>query len=95
MTNDYSRDYPYARRPIPRAGILRSAMRSGRSRFRRTRGWDQGRLHDHDWRTQSRHPTSDGVVSYQRCRCGSSRILVSEHQEAYVPAREAPHWRST
>jgi hypothetical protein len=91
MNGDFSPDFPYSRRPIARSGILQSAMRSGRSRFRRMRGTDQGRLHDHDWRTQSDHPTSEGMVSYQSCRCGSRRILLSEHQEAYLPTREVPH----
>jgi hypothetical protein len=34
--------------------------------------------HEHAWRTASRHPTSDGVVSYQRCACGAWQVLVSD-----------------
>jgi hypothetical protein len=30
----------------------------------------------HIWRTESRHPTSDGTVSYQRCHCGRWRVLL-------------------
>lgn len=34
--------------------------------------------HDlHFWRTTSRHSTSDGVVSYQRCACGKWRITLT------------------
>ena len=29
---------------------------------------------DHEWEPVSRHRTSDGVVTYQQCRCGSWRI---------------------
>jgi len=29
----------------------------------------------HIWLTRSRHSTSDGVVSYQRCRCGLWRVV--------------------
>lgn len=30
----------------------------------------------HVWHTVSRHPTSDGVVAYQRCHCGLWRVVV-------------------
>ncbi len=33
-------------------------------------------FHEHAWQTRSRHPTSEGVVRYQRCRCGSWRALL-------------------
>lgn len=29
----------------------------------------------HVWRTRSRHPTSNGTVSYQSCDCGLWRVL--------------------
>lgn len=32
---------------------------------------------DHEWEPVSRHRTSDGVVSYLRCRCGSWRIRLA------------------
>ncbi|WP_336083061.1 hypothetical protein [Nocardia sp. SSK8] len=34
--------------------------------------------HTHIWRTESCHRTSDGLVAYQRCRCGVRRIAVAE-----------------
>jgi hypothetical protein len=33
-------------------------------------------FHEHAWQTRSRHPTSEGVVRYQRCLCGSWRALL-------------------
>lgn len=30
----------------------------------------------HAWRTRSRHLTSDGVVTYQSCACGLSRVVL-------------------
>lgn len=31
--------------------------------------------HTHAWRTESSHPTSEGLVSYARCgRCGERRV---------------------
>jgi hypothetical protein len=33
--------------------------------------------HEHSWHTASRHPTSEGMVSYQRCGCGAWQVLVS------------------
>lgn len=31
--------------------------------------------HTHTWRTESSHPTSEGLVSYARCgRCGERRV---------------------
>jgi hypothetical protein len=36
--------------------------------------------HEHVWRTRSRHPTSDGALSYQHCHCGQWRLLLgSDH----------------
>ncbi len=32
--------------------------------------------HAHTWRTRSYHPTSEGTVSYQHCRCGQWRVLL-------------------
>lgn len=32
----------------------------------------------HFWRTVSRHSTSEGVVSYQRCTCGRWRVMLCE-----------------
>jgi hypothetical protein len=32
--------------------------------------------HEHAWQTRSRHPTTEGVVRYQRCHCGSWRALL-------------------
>jgi hypothetical protein len=34
----------------------------------------------HIWQTESRHTTSDGAVSYQRCRCGRWRVLLGPNQ---------------
>lgn len=31
----------------------------------------------HFWGTASRHSTSDGVVSYQRCACGQWRVMLA------------------
>ncbi|WP_017586722.1 hypothetical protein [Nocardiopsis ganjiahuensis] len=33
--------------------------------------------HEHRWTTDSTHPTSEGVVTYQRCRCGEHRVALS------------------
>jgi hypothetical protein len=33
-------------------------------------------IHRHTWQTASRHPTSNGTVSYQRCRCGLWSVLL-------------------
>ncbi len=30
---------------------------------------------DHSWHTRSTHATSEGLVTYQACRCGGWRIL--------------------
>src|SRR6478736_257523 len=32
----------------------------------------------HLWVTESSHPTSDGVVIYQRCACSAHRILLAD-----------------
>jgi hypothetical protein len=31
----------------------------------------------HRWETTSSHVTSDGWVSYQRCHCGATRVLLN------------------
>ena len=36
--------------------------------------------HRHTWQTTSRHPTSNGTVSYQRCRCGLWSVLLGPSQ---------------
>ncbi|WP_226354772.1 MULTISPECIES: hypothetical protein [unclassified Pseudonocardia] len=41
---------------------------------------------DHEWETTSRHRTADGVVSYQRCRCGAWRIRLAAPRTATVAA---------
>lgn len=33
--------------------------------------------HEHQWTTDSSHPTSEGVVIYQRCRCGEHRVALA------------------
>jgi hypothetical protein len=33
--------------------------------------------HQHSWQTSSSHRTSDGLVTYQSCRCGRWRILTA------------------
>jgi hypothetical protein len=33
---------------------------------------------DHQWHTASSHRTSDGLVTYQRCRCGRWRIRIND-----------------
>lgn len=40
----------------------------------------------HVWETQSRHRTSEGVVSYQRCSCtcGTWRVLVGPASVATI-----------
>ncbi|MCE0510653.1 hypothetical protein V8Z69_08435 [Microbacterium aurugineum] len=36
--------------------------------------------HEHGWRVESRHPTSEGVVLYVRCAdCGSRRVDLQAH----------------
>ncbi|WP_433701442.1 hypothetical protein [Nocardiopsis sp. CA-288880] len=35
-----------------------------------------GTRHEHLWSTESDHPTSEGVVSYQRCACGERRVTL-------------------
>ncbi|UTX53670.1 hypothetical protein [Leucobacter aridicollis] len=33
------------------------------------------RAHEHSWRTESHHSTSEGIVRYVRCaRCGAHRV---------------------
>lgn len=39
----------------------------------------------HAWQTESHHPTSEGIVLYQRCACGARRIAtVGESAEVPV-----------
>ncbi|KIP52729.1 hypothetical protein [Leucobacter komagatae] len=39
--------------------------------------------HRHAWRTESSHPTSEGLISYARCsRCGDRRIELRENAPA-------------
>ncbi|PWV55242.1 hypothetical protein BDW27_103246 [Nocardiopsis sp. L17-MgMaSL7] len=33
--------------------------------------------HEHRWTTDSTHSTSEGMVTYQRCRCGEHRVALS------------------
>lgn len=36
--------------------------------------------HEHAWITESRHPTSEGVLSYVRCAgCGIRRVDLQRH----------------
>ncbi|MCS3780033.1 hypothetical protein [Tsukamurella ocularis] len=43
----------------------------------------------HAWETESHHPTSEGVVMYQRCACGAWRIkLVGRTAEVSVSQPE-------
>ncbi|MFF5108377.1 hypothetical protein [Streptosporangium sp. NPDC000509] len=30
---------------------------------------------EHDWHTRSHHRTSEGLVRYQSCHCGTWRVL--------------------
>ena len=42
--------------------------------------------HEHDWRDESSHTTSEGRVSYVRCKkCGARRVSV----RALAPSRHA------
>ncbi|MEE2040011.1 hypothetical protein Q8791_22600 [Nocardiopsis sp. CT-R113] len=45
--------------------------------------------HEHLWSTDSDHPTSEGVVSYQRCGCGERRVTLTPSVRL-VQARPAP-----
>jgi hypothetical protein len=40
------------------------------------RGHAVADTHRHTWQTSSRHHTSDGTVSYQRCHCGLWSVLL-------------------
>jgi len=44
-------------------------------------------MHEHVWRTQSRHVTSDGDLSYQHCRCGQWRLLLGSDHVLATPNR--------
>ncbi|MBE1458601.1 hypothetical protein H4W79_002815 [Nocardiopsis terrae] len=33
--------------------------------------------HEHRWAAASAHATSEGLVGYQRCRCGGHRVAPS------------------
>jgi hypothetical protein len=37
-------------------------------------------VHEHVWRSRSRHSTSDGVLSYQHCDCAQWRLLLGSDQ---------------
>jgi hypothetical protein len=39
----------------------------------------------HVWRTRSKHLTSEGLVSYQRCLCGAWRVFVTPGRELAGP----------
>ncbi|MDO3649729.1 hypothetical protein [Nocardia mangyaensis] len=32
----------------------------------------------HTWRIESAHRTSEGLIAYQRCRCGARRVVVGD-----------------
>lgn len=32
----------------------------------------------HTWRIESCHRTSEGLIAYQRCRCGARRVVVGD-----------------
>ncbi|GAA1247878.1 hypothetical protein JOF42_003062 [Microbacterium phyllosphaerae] len=38
--------------------------------------------HEHAWRVESRHPTSEGIVLYVRCgECGTRRVDLQSHPQ--------------
>lgn len=38
--------------------------------------------HEHAWRVDSRHPTSEGIVLYVRCgACGTRRVDLQSHPQ--------------
>ncbi|WP_166443460.1 hypothetical protein [Tsukamurella sputi] len=46
---------------------------------------NQNETRIHTWETESHHPTSEGVVMYQRCACGARRMkLVGASAEVPV-----------
>ncbi|WP_456284567.1 hypothetical protein [Microbacterium sp. JZ101] len=50
---------------------------------------------EHGWRTESRHPTSEGVVLYVRCtRCGARRVDLLA-PGAVMPTAQTSSSRST
>ncbi|MEU4321460.1 hypothetical protein AB0H20_29230 [Nocardia fluminea] len=44
----------------------------------------------HTWQIESRHRTSEGVVAYQRCRCGARRVVVDHLSVASEIHRDEP-----
>ncbi|MGH1564718.1 hypothetical protein [Mumia sp. DW29H23] len=43
---------------------------------------EQVRTHEHGWRTESRHATSEGMVHYVRCsECGVRRVDLLPHPD--------------
>jgi hypothetical protein len=50
--------------------------------------------HVHHWTTTSRHSTSEGPITYERCRCGQWRVrrvtsVQVDQTLALTPARSA------
>ncbi|WP_167003278.1 hypothetical protein [Mumia sp. ZJ430] len=44
---------------------------------------EQASTHEHGWRTESRHVTSEGTVHYVRCsECGARRVDLLRHPDA-------------
>lgn len=52
-------------------------------------------IDEHTWRTRSSHRTSEGVLSYQKCSCGSWRLLLSAYRVADEHERRAGLARPT
>ncbi|KQY31603.1 hypothetical protein ASD42_23725 [Nocardia sp. Root136] len=44
----------------------------------------------HTWQIESRHRTSEGLVAYQRCRCGARRVVVDHLSVASEIHRDEP-----
>jgi hypothetical protein len=46
-------------------------------------------MHEHRWTRLSRHPTSEGILSYLQCPCGAREIeLLPLAPAALVASRE-------
>ena len=43
---------------------------------------------EHEWETASRHRSSEGVVVYQHCRCGTRRIRLARAPTSDVLLQE-------
>jgi hypothetical protein len=53
-------------------------------------GHTMAEVHWHTWQTSSCHPTSEGTVSYQQCRCGLWQVhLGAGRVLATVPSYDA------